>query len=114
MKEGDFLNKEYDFVKKLSKLPISSLHLIILNEKITNEIREFAKIEIKNRFKHYDYDYEKNLKYDAKVLEKRGSHIKDYLIRREPNLDLLMELFLELYINRKKNEEKKIYTLITH
>lgn len=107
------MNKKYDFIKKLSKLPISALHLIILNEKIDNEIREFAKIEIKNRFKNYDYDYEKNLKYDAKVIEKRGSHIKDYLIGREPNLDLLMELFLELYINRKKNEENDKPLLIS-
>ena len=107
------MNKKYNFIKKLSKFPISALHLIILNEKIDNEIREFAKIEIKNRFKNYDYDYEKNLKHDAKVIEKRGIHIKDYLIRREPNLDLLMELFFELYNSREKPEENEKPLLIS-
>jgi len=107
------MNKKYDFIKKLSKLPISALHLIILNEKINIEIREFAKIEIKNRFKNYDYDYEKHLQHDAKVIEKRGTNVKDYLIRREPELEHLMELFFELYINRKNPEENSKPLLIS-
>ena len=91
-------------MKNIKKYPISKLSFIILTDNYTQEEKERAKQEIQRRFSTNGCDYDLFMEYEERAIRKRGQDINNYLIKDNPDSQLLIELYLK-YVYNKENKE---------
>ena len=93
--------------RDLKKIPISHLAMIILDNKNDDYLRKFAEIELNNRIKHLEIQFDDLMQSELEVINKRGLDINNYLFSPNPNMQQLMELYFnEVYAT--KFEDSKI------
>ena len=80
-------------LKDLKELSISTLILIILNDKYDAALRKCSEFELKSRIKNLGRDYNDLLHFDDLVISKRGLNIKNYLISPYVNMQKLMDTY---------------------
>ncbi len=88
---------------ELKTLPISSLILIMLNDKYPDNLRKYSEIELRNRMKNFYHTMGNNpvddlIHEESKTIDKRGFDLDDYLIGPNPNTQKLMELYFSNFI----------------
>ena len=88
-------------MKNIKKYPISKLSFIILTDNYTEEEKEKAKEEIKRRFSTNGCNYDLFMEYEERAIRQRGQDINDYLIKDNPNSQLLIELYLKYVYNKE-------------
>ena len=91
-------------MKNIKKYPISKLSFIILTDNYTQEEKERAKQEIQRRFSTNGCDYDLFMEYEERAIRQRGEDINNYLIKDNPNSQLLIELYLKYVYNKESIE----------
>ena len=91
-------------MKNIKKYPISKLSFIILTDNYTQEEKQQAKQEIQRRFSTNGCDYDLFMEYEERAIKQRGEDINNYLIKDNPNSQLLIELYLKYVYNKESNE----------
>lgn len=88
-------------MKNIKKYPISKLSFIILTDNYTEEEKQKAKEEIQRRFTTNGCNYDLFMEYEERAIKQRGQDINDYLIKDNPNGQLLIELYLKYVYNKE-------------
>ena len=92
--------------RDLKKIPISHLAMIILDNKNDDYLRKFAEIELNNRIKHLEIQFDDLMQSELEVINKRGLDINNYLFSPNPNMQQLMELYFnEVYATKFKDSK---------
>ena len=88
-------------MKNIKKYPISKLSFIILTDNYTEEEKQKAKEEIQRRFSNNGCNYDLFMEYEERAIRQRGQDINNYLIKDNPNSQLLIELYLKYVYNKE-------------
>ncbi len=104
------MNEERKLFNDLKKLPISNLVIIILNDKYGFALRKCAEAELRKRIKHLGYPYGDLLHKENLVIKERGLDINNYLIRNNPDMQQLMEVYFSYCYNLPFEEKLLLFS----
>ena len=80
-------------IRNLSKVSISNLILVILNDENDDMLRKCAEVELRQRIRNVGWEYEDLLHFDDKVIKERGLDVNNYLLSPNVNMQQLMETY---------------------
>lgn len=95
-------------IGELKKLPISTLILIMLNDKYPDNIRKYSEIELRSRMKNLYYTIDNSpiddlIHEESKTIAIRGLDFDDYLLSPNPEMQKLMELYFVNFVEKDEN-----------
>ena len=97
-------------IRKLKYLSISNLILIILNKDYSDTVRKCAEVELRNRVRHLDIEFDDLVHLDDKVISERGLDIDAYLLSPRVSLQQLIESYFKYCYHKKSNDNGLLFS----